>query len=109
MAIKDLNEDDLLEFLMTSEFDDNFSPDEVKYLLKKWRYFYRLYNGRVERFKSDKEFEIKKLEDDILSNKLKIDKYQIEIASKDNEIHLLQTRKLTWKERIKGKIIKNEN
>ena len=52
MKIKELLDDEILDFLMTSEFEDNYSPDELKYLLQKWRYFYRLFNGKVERYKS---------------------------------------------------------
>jgi hypothetical protein len=34
----------------------------------------------------------------------------VELASFENEVHQLKQRKLTWKERIKGKIInKDEN
>ena len=41
MNIKKLTNDETLDFLMTSEFENNHSPDELKYLLVKWRYFYR--------------------------------------------------------------------
>jgi hypothetical protein len=33
--ISELKDDEILEFLMTSEFEDDYSPTELKYLLVK--------------------------------------------------------------------------
>ena len=54
MNIKELTDTDILDFLMTSEFEDNYSPEELKYLLTKWRYFYRLSHGKYNRLKDEK-------------------------------------------------------
>ena len=63
--ISELKDEEILEFLMTSEFEGDYSPVELKYLLIKWRYFYRLVNGRLERVTTDSEGKIKKLNTDI--------------------------------------------
>jgi len=70
MNIKELEDIDILDFLMTSEFEENYSPEEFRYLLNKWRYFYRLSNGKFNRLKDDNEFEINKLK-----NKLELLKH----------------------------------
>lgn len=117
--ISELNDDDILNFLMTSEFENNHSPNELKYLLFKWRYFYRLLHTRSERNISDLEFKLKSLEDFIkTSEKINEDtktNLLTNIADRDNEINSLKNRKLTWRERWSGVIItkkeetKNEN
>lgn len=109
MKIKELLDDEILDFLMTSEFEDNYSPDELKYLLQKWRYFYRLFNGRFERYKSDSEFTIESLMDQIKSLNNDRNIFQMKIADKEDVINSLKNRKLTWRERFTGKIITNED
>ena len=47
--ISELTDEEILDFLMTSDFEDSYSPEELKYLLLKWRYFYRLHQGRFEK------------------------------------------------------------
>ena len=39
--ISELKDEEIMEFLMTSEFEDDYKPEELKYLLVKFRYFYR--------------------------------------------------------------------
>lgn len=111
MEIKELSDDEILNFLMTSDFDDNYSPDELKYLLQKWKYFYRIFNGRYERLKIDNISDIDTLKSQIEVLNNSITSLQIQVADKDNIINSLENRKLTWKERLTGKIIteKNEN
>jgi hypothetical protein len=105
MNIKELEDIDILDFLMTSEFEENYSPEEFRYLLNKWRYFYRLSNGKFNRLKDDNEFEINKLK-----NKLELLKHENDILKIDNnrledDFVRLIGKKLTFKERLKGKII----
>jgi len=106
--ISELRDEEILEFLMTSEFEGDYSPEELKYLLIKWRYFYRLANGRIERVTTDSEGAIRKLNADIDMLNNKINNISTECANKDNLINSLKSRKLTWKERLSGKI-NNEN
>ena len=67
--ISELNDEEILDLLMTSEFDNNLSPKEFKFLLKKWRYFYRLQNGVLERTKDDLTYKIDKLKNEVDSVK----------------------------------------
>ena len=111
MKISELNDEDVLNFLMTSEFTDDYSPAELKYLLVKWRYFYRLSQGRNEQIKVIGEGDVQQLEYDkeLLNNT--IGQLSLRIIEKDDLINSLKTRDLTWKERWSGKIIltKDEN
>lgn len=102
--ISELRDEEILEFLMTSEFEGDYSPEELKYLLIKWRYFYRLANGKIERVSTDSEGTIRKLKTDIDILNTKINNISVESANKDNLINSLTSRKLTFKERLSGKI-----
>jgi len=101
----ELSDEDILDFLMTSEFIGDFKPDELKYLLLKWRYFYRMQHGRLEVSKAD--LEKYKLDCVELNKLLESERNSLksEIANLENEVHQLKQRKLTWKERLSGKII----
>ena len=94
---------------MTSEFDGDLSPKELKYLLYKYRYFYRLLHGRLERIKTDNEGIIENKNDKINSLNNSVTNLQVENANKENIIHGLENRKLTWRERWTGKIITNKD
>jgi len=109
MTISELSDEDVLNFLMTSEFTDDYSPAELKYLLVKWRYFYRLSQGRNEQIKLKSEGDIQELENQktILDNT--ISQLSIRVLEKDNLINSLKNRDLTWKERWSGKIILTED
>jgi hypothetical protein len=107
--ISELKDDEILEFLMTSEFDDDYSPAELKYLLLKWRYFYRLKQGNLERKTVDFEGQIKTLENTIKSLEIEKTNLQVKIVDKENVIDGMKRRQLTFKERWSGKIILNEN
>lgn len=108
MKISELNNEDILNFLMNSEFEDNYSPSELKYLLMKWKYFYRISQGRNEQQKVYYEGVFYALEEKlkiIESNKTDL---QIQIVDKDKQIESLKKRKLTWAERFSGKIIEKD-
>jgi len=103
--ILELTDEEILDFLMTSEFEDNYKPEELKYLLHKFRYFYRVINGKYDQVKLQSETEVKKLTDIGESKKLRIENMMVEIANLQNTISSLKSRKLSFKERISGKII----
>jgi hypothetical protein len=109
MKISELNDEDVLNFLMTSEFDGDYSPTELKYLLVKWRYFYRLSQGRNEQLKTYTDGEIEKLNEEVkLRNNLH-NNLLVKVVDKDNLINTLKNRELSLKERFKGKIILTED
>lgn len=103
--ISELSDEQILDLLMTSEFDADLSPSEFKYLLTKWRYFYRMQHGRFERSKDDLEFSIKAKDNELADLKRQNYNILVDCAQKDDLIHMLKNRKLTLKERLSGKII----
>lgn len=108
--ILELKDEEILEFLMTSDFNEEYKPDELKYLLMKWRYFYRIVNGRYDLQKTNTNYEINCLEEEIKRLNTQIIELQSLIATKEDDIHNLTNRKLSLRERISGKIInKNED
>lgn len=107
--ISELNDREILDFLMTSEFEGDYSPDELKYLLFKWRYFYRVLNGRIDREKNDWDGNLIQLSQKIEDLSKEINLLRVEMAEKENLIDSLKSRKLSLKERISGKIIHIEN
>lgn len=107
--ISELKDDEIMDFLMTSEFENDYKPEEFKYLLYKWRYFYRLLDGKNDRLRDDSEFVIKKLKEESSSNESKYQRSLIDVANKQNIIDSLKNRKLTFKERFSGKIVMGED
>ena len=107
--ISELKDDEILEFLMTSDFEGDYSPTELKYLLTKWRYFYRILNGRSDRDVQKLEGDLQTIENQIKTKDLQIDNLKNEIINKDDIITTMKNRNLTLKERWSGKIILNKN
>ena len=107
--ISELNDEEILDFLMNSDFEGDFKPEEFRYLLHKWKYFYRILNGRAELAKVNHDGEVRQLmsEKETLSKSL-FDT-QVNSAQKDDTINSMKSRKLTLKERWSGKIILNED
>lgn len=103
--MQELTDEQMIEYLLSSDFIENYKPEEYKFLLHKFRYFYRILHGNHTRIKGDLEFEIKQLNLQIEDAKKQIDAEQIKSASLQNTIDLSKKeRKLTWKERLSGKI-----
>lgn len=107
--IQDFSEEDILNYLMVSEFNEGLTSEEFKFLLLKFRYYYRLTYSRKDSIK---------LEIDTLQAKLNynqdiynknITNLSLEKEKLEKKYDELMNRKLTWKERIKGKIIINKN
>lgn len=110
MKILELNDELILDFLMNSDFNDqDYSPTEFRYLLTKWRYFHRYFQGKSEQNKMGLEDRIKKLEEQLEIVKKSEYDSQVKVADKDNLINSLKSRELTWKERFSGKIILTED
>ena len=111
--ISELNDEDILDLLMTSEFENSFSPTEYKFLLRKWRFFYRILHGRMERIKDDLTYKVDSLQENLESIKEQNYKIMVDGAQKQDQIdilkNVLKNRKLTCKERWTGKIITNED
>jgi hypothetical protein len=109
--MKELQDNELLEFLMTSDFSDDYKSEELKYLLHKFKYFYRILHGKNSHLISQKDFEIDNLRSEIEGLKKVILNTQVENAELRNTIDLQPSvKKLTLMERILGKVdLKNNN
>jgi hypothetical protein len=108
--ISELRDDEILDFLMNSEFEDDFSPSELKYLLLKWKNFYRILYCTIERDRTKHDGDVKNLQSKIELNSNEIHNLKKTLSEKEIVIKDLKERKLSWKERLTGKIIsKNEN
>jgi hypothetical protein len=106
--ISKLSDNDALDLLMTSEFQDDISPKELKEMLLRYRYFYRILHAKMDRITQDGDFEKSKLMErcDLLNGMIM--EMQIKCVTKDDKIERLRKRKLTFKERILGKIIEED-
>lgn len=107
--INKLNDDEILDFLMTSDFEGDFKPDELKYLLNKWRYFYRILHGAIERLKVQNDGIIRNLNDKISQLESEIISLKVKNVKNEDKIEFMKNKKLTWKERFLGKIITKED
>jgi hypothetical protein len=102
--MKNWTDDKFLEYLMTSDFDDNLSPEDYKLLLQKFRKFYRITAGRstnIEMEKKKFDYEIDLLKTKNLQDISNLEQEKNHILGVYN--NLLQ-RKLTVSERIIGKV-----
>jgi len=99
-----LDDKDILNYLMTSEFVDGLTPDESKFLLVKFRYYYRRVVSKNEQLISEIDTLDKKIKESESLSKSKIESLQIKIANLENKISNNFNRKLSINERISGKI-----
>lgn len=96
--------DELIEYLMTSDFNEELNTDELKVLLLKFRELYRYMYSTKDNKIGDRDLLIKKLQSDINS----LEKRSLDSDNKLSEIEnihrKLKSRKLTLSERLKGKL-----
>lgn len=104
--VNTLNDQEIIDYLMTSDFNEGLTPDEFKFLLFKFRNAYRVISGRNDLLKVDisgKQNEIDTIKG-IFNEELSLIKEENHTMSE--KLKNIFERKLTWGERIKGKIIK---
>lgn len=95
-------DDEILDYLMTSEFiEEDLNPEEIRELLFKFRHFYRLSHSKQRSL----QYQIDELNDklDLITSKVEILEKKLEY--RDSQYKDLKSKKLSWKERFKGKII----
>lgn len=103
--MRNKSDEEILEYLMTSDFNDNLSPDDLKFLLQKFRHFYRILGGKsnsmeIERKKYASDLENLKFTKDNEIQLINSQKFQL-----IDDLKLLLHRKLTFKERFFGKLL----
>lgn len=103
--VNGLSENEILDFLMTSDFNEGLNLDELKFLLMKFRNFYRISSCSIVHYKERMENTLEEM------SKQK-DYFNGEINNIQNQKFLLEqkyntliNKNLSWKERFKGKII----
>lgn len=106
--IGELTDKEILDYLMTSDFNESLSPDECKFLLLKFRYFYRFTSSKNERFSEDIISLNKKYEKDTYSLNEKMSKLTSELKDIEEKYKNTISRKLSLNERIFGKIKENK-
>lgn len=99
-----LSDEELLDYLMTSDFEDEMKPADMKFIINKWRYFYRILHGRYNVIKSESEVQNSKFENEIKLKNNQLNEALKKSANIENILDSMKTRKLTLKERLKGKI-----
>jgi len=102
-------QDETFEELMTSDFNEDLKPDEWRSLFKKFRNYYRILYGNL-RLKSG---DVENLERELNDLKKAAHKNTTELKTtiaklRDENNQLKQSRKLSWKERIKGETMSME-
>ena len=101
--ISELTNEEILEYLMTSDFLESHRPSEYKYLLHKFRECYKILYGNHIKIKGDNLIEIRQLIDSIESFKKELHNTQIKNKELQDTIDTSKkSRKLTIKERIIG-------
>jgi len=103
--ISKMTDEDMLDFLMTSEFENDISPEEFRFLLGRWKYFYREIHGRLERTRQDLSFESDRLRSQLADSEARHMMALADAARKQDAIDMMKSRKLSLKERLRGKII----
>lgn len=94
-------EEECLNYLMTSDFNEQLSPEDLKSILKKFRYFYRLSESKqktllyqIDSLVHDINVSETIRKDSAIESSILIDKY------KD-----IMSRRMTFKERVLGRVI----
>lgn len=107
MNMEKFNDEDILNYLMTSDFNEGLNLQEFKFLLKKFRLYYRILKGKMDRLEVDFSGLSKSLSENKENYDSSIAILMQEKAKFQDIVDLLKSRKLSFKERWKGKIILN--
>jgi hypothetical protein len=107
--LNNINDNELINYLLTSEFDDSeLTHDMLRFLLLKFKSFYRIQYGRNQILKDDLEIKTRNSNEEItfLKKKLEESNKEKELVKKEFDIltNSLKYRRLTFKERWKGRL-----
>jgi len=108
MTVNNLREDEILDYLMTSDFNEGLTPDELRFLLFKFRNFYRGMAGGLSHQKQRMEETIKTSKMSVENMEKKVSEIMTENDRLEQKYNSLVSKKLSWKERLSGKIIEIE-
>ena len=105
----EINEEDVFQYLMTSDFHETYSPDEYRFLLNKWRYYYRALYGQHSRMKEDLDDKLGAIELEKETCRKTVAESESKVSDMEKKYQSLINKELSWTERLKGKIIQIEN
>lgn len=100
----EMTDSEILEFLMTSDFNEDITPEEARFLLLKFRYFFRLKESKSDGLKNkiiDLEEKNRISEENSNMEKFNL---QLKNAKLEEIVNKFKNRKLTLIERITGKL-----
>ena len=103
--LTNLTENDIMNYLMTSEYNEGLTPEEFKFLLLKFRNFYRVSSGRIQILKDNVESKDKEIAIIKSETEKQISKFKEETENAKTQLNKIVDKKLTFKERWHGKII----
>lgn len=103
--VNKLSEDEILDFLMTSDFNEGLNLDELKFLLMKFRNFYRISSCSIVHFKERMELSLEETQKTKIDCDNRIKNVESDLEILKNKYNNLVNKNLTWRERLKGKII----
>lgn len=83
-----------LEFLINSEFSDNYRNEELKSFLMKFKYYFRLIWSQSQTRKTELENIIQKLQKENIELRKRISKSEDEISNLNNRIFEISNRSL---------------
>jgi hypothetical protein len=108
--VSELSEGEILDYLMTSDFEEGLNPEEFKFLLFKFRNYYKKAVGNLSLEKDKIDSVIRNAEDSKRTIQNQIDEVLNQKKDMENKLNYIVNKKLTFKERFIGKIIlDNEN
>jgi hypothetical protein len=100
-----LTEAEIMDYLMTSDFNEGLTQEECRFLLLKFRYHYRAAISQ----KDGQKWIIENKEEKISDLSREVEALNRKLTEIEQKLKLEEDRQLTWKERIKGKKIKRNN
>ena len=99
---------EIIDYLLSSDYEENLTEDEYRYLLKKFKQFYRNSLLKNEQLAHQIDNVNKETKDKLLAKDVDTQNKEKKIQAMQSKLDVLinsLNRKLTLKERIKGKII----
>ena len=105
MNMKELSDEEILQYLMTSDLNESFRLQEYKFLIFKFRDFYKILHGKqqLQKIQTDKIISEAESLNKALHSQISENEVQKNLAINELE-SIPKQRKLTLKERITGKI-----
>lgn len=101
-----MSDEEIVDYLMTSDFNDGHTEEEFRFLLLKFRTLYRLLKSKNEQVTHSLNTAIMDFEEFSILNKDLLLKANSDIALLQNTLEVELNRRLTLKERFSGNLIR---